>query len=177
MAGTLKSLLVKLGVDSGSFNKGMDSAERKTNNLSKGMAGMAKVGGGILLGAAAGAAALAVGLATSIGPASDLEEAINAVNVVFDKGAQEMIDFGKGAASAIGLSAREFNQMGAEMGAMLGNVGIEEDKLAKETISLMERSADMASIFNTDVSQAFAAIQSAIKGEFNTSSTMTSFLN
>lgn len=167
MSGTLKSLLVKLGVDSKDFDKGMDHAEKRSGNMAKTFAGLTKVGMGVTMGVAAGIGATAVALGSTIKPASDLEEAINAVNVVFGDGAKEMTDYGKTAATAVGLSAREFNQMGAEMGAMLGNVGIAEDELAGETINLMERASDMASIFNTDVGQAFNAIQSAIKGEFN----------
>jgi len=165
--GTLKSLLVKLGVDSKSFDKGMDKAEKRTGSMTKTLNNLGKVGMGVLAGAAVGVGATAVALASTIGPATDLEEAINAVNVVFGEGAKQITDFGKNAAMAVGLSSREFNQMSAEMGAMLGNVGIAEAELGDETISLMERASDMASIFNTDVSQAFAAIQSAIKGEFN----------
>ena len=165
--GTLKSLLVKLGVDSKGFDKGMDHAEKRTGNMARAFGGLNKVGMGVLMGGAAAIGGTAIALATTIGPATDLEEAINAVNVVFGEGAQQITDFGKNAAMAVGLSSREFNQMSAEMGAMLGNVGIAEDELGDETISLMERASDMASIFNTDVSQAFAAIQSAIKGEFN----------
>ena len=166
-AGTLKKLLVSLGVESGPFDKGMDKAEKRTNNLTRGFDGMSKVGMGILAGAAAGAGLLAAGLASTIKPATDLEEAINAVNVVFGDSADDIVAFGENSAMAVGLSSRAFNQMSAEMGAMLGNVGIAENDLAGETISLMERASDMASIFNTDVDQAFAAIQSAIKGEFN----------
>lgn len=167
MAGTLKSLLVKLGVDNKAFDKGIDNAEKKSRNLEKTFAGLTKVGMGITMGIAAGIGATAVALATTIQPASDLEESINAVNVVFGEGADEILKYGENASMTVGLSNRAFGQMSAEMGAMLGNVGIAEDKLAGETINLMERASDMASIFNTDVSQSFAAIQSAIKGEFN----------
>jgi len=167
MAGTLKSLLVKLGVDNSKFNQGMDDAERKTTGLQGNFDKLAKVGMGVTMGVAAGIGATAVALGSTIGPASDLEEAVNAVNVVFGEGAEEIIAYSKNSATAVGLSARSFNQMSAEMGAMLGNVGIAEEDLGTETISLMERASDMASIFNTDVSQAFGAIQSAIKGEFN----------
>ena len=167
MAGTLKSLLVKLGVDSKDFDKGMDSAEKKTGTLAKGFTGLATVGKGVLYGVAAGIGASAIALASTVQPASDLEESINAVNVVFGEGAKEVLKFGENSAAAVGLSSREFGQLSAEMGAMLGNVGIAESDLAGETINLVERASDMASIFNTDVGQAFAAIQSAIKGEFN----------
>lgn len=167
MAGTLKSLLVKLGVDSKAFDKGMDSAEKKSNKLEKTFDGLTKVGMGITMGIAAGVGATAIVLASTVKPASDLEESINAVNVVFGEGAGEILSYGENAAMSVGLSNRAFGQMSAEMGAMLGNVGIAEEKLAGETIDLMERASDMASIFNTDVDQAFNAIQSAIKGEFN----------
>jgi len=167
MAGTLKSLLVKLGVDNKDFDKGMDHAEKKSKNLESTFNGLTKVGMGITMGIAAGIGATAVALATTIKPATDLEEAINAVNVVFGDNAAEIVAYSENSSMAIGLSSRAFNQLSAEMGAMLGNVGIAEDELAGETINLMERASDMASIFNTDVTQAFGAIQSAIKGEFN----------
>ena len=99
--------------------------------------------------------------------ASDLEESVNAVNVVFGEAGEAIHAYGETSATAVGLARSEFNQMSAEMGAMLGNVGVPLDEVAGKTINLMERSADMASIFNTDVSQAFNAIQSAVKGEFN----------
>jgi hypothetical protein len=99
--------------------------------------------------------------------ASDLEESMNAVNVIFGETAQVIHDYGVTSATSVGMSQAAFNQLSAEMGAMLSNVGIPLGEVADETINLAERAADMASIFNTDVSQAFNAIQSAIKGEFN----------
>ena len=167
MGGTLKSLLVKLGVDAKDFDQGMDSAEGKTKHLSKSFDSLSKIGMGIMAGAAAGIGAGVVALGSCIKPATDLQESINAVNVVFEEGADEILKFGENSATAVGLSSREFGQLSAEMGAMLGNVGIAEADLADETISLVERASDMASIFNKDVNQAFGAIQSAIKGEFN----------
>jgi len=167
MGGTLKSLLVKLGVDAKDFDQGMDSAEGKTKHLTGAFDNLSKVGMGILAGAATVIGAGAVALASTIKPATDLQESINAVNVVFAEGAEEILKFGENSATAVGLSSREFGQLSAEMGAMLGNVGIAEADLAGETINLVERASDMASIFNKDVNQAFGAIQSAIKGEFN----------
>ena len=54
MSGTLKSLLVKLGVDAGDFNAGMDAAEGKTKHLGDTFGNLAMVGGGILTTATAG---------------------------------------------------------------------------------------------------------------------------
>ena len=167
MAGTLKSLLVKLGVDAKDFDKGMDSAEGKTHKLTSAFNNLSTVGRGVLVGAGAAVVATGAALISTIKPATDLAESINAVNVVFEKGAEEILKYGENSATAVGLSSREFGQLSAEMGAMLGNVGIAEDELAAQTINLVERASDMASIFNKDVGQAFGAIQSAIKGEFN----------
>jgi len=166
-AGTLKKLLVSLGVESGPFDKGMDAAEKKTKHLEGTFDNLSKVGMGITAGIAVGIGAGAAALASTVAPATDLAESINAVNVVFEEGSEEILAYGENAAISVGLSNRAFGQMSAEMGAMLGNVGVAEEELAGETISLMERASDMASIFNTDVDQAFGAIQSAIKGEFN----------
>ena len=166
-AGTLKKLLVSLGVESGPFDKGMDAAEKKTKHLEGTFDNLSKVGMGITAGIAVGIGAGAVALASTVAPATDLAESINAVNVVFEEGSEEILAYGENAAISVGLSNRAFGQMSAEMGAMLGNVGVAEEELAGETINLMERASDMASVFNTDADQAFGAIQSAIKGEFN----------
>ena len=105
--------------------------------------------------------------AFSIDAASDLQESGNAVNVVFGESADIMHEFGQSAAENVGLAESEFNQLGAVTGAFLKNLGYDQGTAAEETINLTERAADMASIFNTDVSTALQAIQSGLKGEFN----------
>lgn len=168
MANTLLNLLVKLGLDSSEYTKGIGEAGKKAEGL---QGGLAKIGGAAVAGGlvAVGGAAVAVGgfLASSVGPASDLNESINAVNVVFGEGAQALQEYGKTAAQTVGLSNAEFNKMATTTGAFLQNVGFNADTAGQETIKLTERAADMASVFNTDVSQAMGAIQSGLKGEFN----------
>jgi hypothetical protein len=65
------------------------------------------------------------------------------------------------------LAISEFNQLATTTGAFLQNVGFDAAGAAEETIKLTQRAADLASVFNTDVSQALNAIQSGLKGEFN----------
>lgn len=98
---------------------------------------------------------------------SDLNESTNAVNVVFKDASDSIHKFGETSATSVGLATAEFNQMASQTGAFLKNVGFDLDSAAQETITLTTRAADMASVFNTDVSQALAAIQSGLKGEFN----------
>ena len=51
------------------------------------------------------------------------------------------------------------------LGAMLKNSGLAMDDVADHTIKLTERAADMASVFNVDVSEALTAIQAGLRGE------------
>lgn len=124
-----------------------------------------------ITGAVVGIAAVGAGVVAmasqAIPAASNLNEALNASNVVFGEAASKIQEFGKIAAETTGLSATAFNQMAAETGSMLINYGLNADTAAGETINLTQRAADMASIFNTDVSEALAAIQSGLRGEAN----------
>ena len=176
MAGnTLMSLLIKLGVDSGGFSSELDKAENKSKSVASSIGnGFKNIGKGLAVGAAVvGAAAVGAAvvgtkaLLSTIGPASDLGESINAVNVVFEDGAGIIKKYGETAAMTVGLSNKEFNQLSSVTGSFLTNLGYDSDEAARKTISLTERAADMASVFNTDVGSALAAIQSGLKGEFN----------
>ena len=101
----------------------------------------------------------------AVDAASDLEESVNAVTVVFGDAAGIILDFSDDAASAVGLAASEFNQLATGVGSLLRNYGFAANEAAAETINLTTRAADMASVFNTDVSDALGAIEAAIRGE------------
>jgi hypothetical protein len=118
--------------------------------------------------AAAGAVALggiALVAKSAIKNASDLGESINAVNVVFGEGADEILKFGETAAKSVGLAKAQFNQMATITGALLKDTGQPLSEVADMTTELATRAADMASVFNTDVSDAMSAINQAIRGE------------
>lgn len=98
--------------------------------------------------------------------ASDASESMNAATVVFKGASKTITDFSKVAATEMGLSAAEFNQTAAVIGAGFSNAGYSLQDAANETINLSKRASDMASIFNTDVSDALGAVQSALRGEY-----------
>lgn len=112
-----------------------------------------------------GASRIAETFGSTIRDASDLGESMNAVNVVFGDSSKKVQDFGQDAATSAGLSARAFNQLATPLGAMLQNAGFGADEAAKSTIDLTQRAADLASVFNTDVGDALAAIQAGLRGE------------
>ena len=104
-------------------------------------------------------------VAKSVKDFSDLNESVNAVQVVFGSGASKILEFGQNAATAVGMSNAEFNQMSVGVGALFRDTGLSMEEVANKTITLSQRAADMASVFNTDVSDAMSAIQQALRGE------------
>lgn len=119
------------------------------------------VGAGLVgLGAVA-----AYGLGQASRSASDLAEAVNANNVVFGDAAHIIDEFAKDSATSMGLSERAFRQAVVPIGAMLQNMGFEAEDAAEQSGLLARRAADMASVMNTDVTQALEAIQAGLRGE------------
>lgn len=110
-------------------------------------------------------APLAAGAVGFTKAASDLEESINAVNVVFGEGAKTIHEFGKNSAQAAGISTSAFNQLSAQIGALLLDTGMPLDQIAQKTNQLTVAAADAASVMNKDVSEALFAFGSAIRGE------------
>jgi phage-related minor tail protein len=165
---TAATIDVILTADGISFQKELDKSTKaaeafdtKMKNVGK---GMMKAGGVMTAGMTL--PLVAVGK-TMVDAASDLGESQNAVNVVFRESADVLKKYSETSAETVGLAASDFNQLAAVTGAFLTNMGFSADQAAGETIDLTERAADMASIFNTDVSSALEAIQSGLKGEFN----------
>lgn len=97
--------------------------------------------------------------------ASDVNESINAVNVVFEDAADTIQDFGKTASTAAGLSRTEFNELATVIGAQLKQSGQDINDVADNTVNLTQRAADLASVFNTSVKDAAGALGAALRGE------------
>lgn len=145
-----------------------DAATRASGGTSKLSSGMSRLADTAKVAAiAAVGAGLAKFAVDSIAAASNLEESMNAVNKVFGESADVINNFGQVSANAVGLSTREFNQLATVTGSMLTNLGFNAKAAGQETITLTQRAADMASVFNTDVGTALEAINSALKGEAN----------
>lgn len=157
-----KDINVKITGDAKDLERALGSASKATGRL--GGAGR-KMGIALAAGFAAVGTAAVIGGKKAIDAASDLNESINAVQVTFGKAAGKMLAFSETAARATGLSKRAFNELATPVGAMLRNMGLGADEAADATINLAKRAADMASVFNTDVSEAMQAIQAGLRGE------------
>jgi hypothetical protein len=116
------------------------------------------------IGLVAGGAAIA-GLTASVRAASDLEQAVGAVDSVFGKSSKTIEAWGKTAAEAAGLSKREVNEMAAVTGAQLQGMGFEAEEAAKQAVILQKRAADLAATFGGPTADAMQAISSLMRGE------------
>ena len=138
------------------FNaKGMQSAETQLQRVGKQANIAATVIGG----------ALVAGSVKAVGAASDLAESANAVDKVFGDAVGTIEAFGEQAAASAGLSQREFNELATSTGSLLTNFGYSTQAAAAATVDLAGRAADMASVFNTDVGDALAAVNAGLRGE------------
>ena len=146
---------MRVDITSSYNNKGSKNAETSLQKLGRQANRVANVLG----------VALAAGAVKAVDSASNLEEAINATNVVFGDAADKLVAFGETASRTVGLSNTEFQSLATKTGGLLANLGYSTDEAADSTIALAERAADMASVFNTDVGTALEAIQAGLRGE------------
>ena len=104
--------------------------------------------------------------AASLKAASDYEETKNKAVVVFGSMADSILENSNRAASAMGMSKKEYLDYASSLGAAFtaGGMGIEESaKLAEQAV---KHFADLASFHNAEVSDVAAAWQSAIRGQY-----------
>ena len=143
------------------------AGEHTGKAFSGAFSGVLKAAGGFVVAAALQKVASSITdlVGGSVAAASDLDESVNAVNKVFGTSASAITAWGKANATSFGLSQRAFQQLATPLGAGLRNAGLSMKDTERFTIDLTKRAADMASVFNVDVEDALAAIQSGLRGE------------
>jgi hypothetical protein len=119
--------------------------------------------------AAIPAAAALAGLAAAAGPAisaaSDLEENLSKVNVIFGDGAKEIENFAKTAATALGQSQNAVLEAAGTFGTFGKAAGLGGIELAKFSNDFTGLASDLASFNNTSPEEAVNAIGAALRGE------------
>lgn len=140
-----------------------DSSGKKVGGGAKRVfAGLAKAGP-----LAAAAAGLVVGkvLVDSISEAADFQQSVGAIDTVFGKSAKQMHKWSASAATNVGLTKNEFNELGTLIGSQLKNGGTAMEDLAPKTNQLIGLGADLSSMFGGTTKEAVDALSSALKGE------------
>ena len=158
--------------DARRFASEMSRASRETRETDQAMdrvaAGAARLRVAIVGAVAAfGIRGLIRGAGDAIESFNLLNESVNAVNVTFEDGADTVFEFGENVARTAGLARGEFQQAVVPIGALLRNFGFDAQQAGTAAVTLTQRAADLASVFNTDVSEAIEAIQAGLRGEGN----------
>ena len=151
------------------YTGSITNMEGKTGKFASVMKGAGKAVLGIGAAgaaAAAGGIALAVkGLASTIGPASDLEESINKVSVVFGDNSQAVLDWSKTAAEALGATRQQALEAAGTFGNLFTSMGMGQDISADMSQDLVQLAADLGSFNNITVDVALEKLRSGLVGE------------
>lgn len=127
--------------------------------------------GGALKGlaATAGVAIAAAGIgkffSQSITQASNLNESLNAVNVSFGANAAGIKKLGQEAATSLGLSTQQFNQLAVGFTAFTEKIAGPGGDVVTILDNLTTRGADFASVMNLDVNEAMNLFRAGLAGE------------
>lgn len=131
--------------------------QKFTDKLKANAGTIASWGAGV---AAAGAVAYDFALT-----ASELEQSVGAVDTVFGAASDTIAEFSDTSARSFGISARAANQLTAQFGAMLTNMGYTQDEAANTSVSLTKLGADLSAAFGGSPEEAVQALASALRGE------------
>ncbi len=177
MATDVAVLIARLEADVRDFDKDLKKATKRLGKLEKAtgkagaatdktttsFGGMGKMMGVVFAGAAAAAAfKFFKGM---VNDAVDLNESINAVNVVFGDAAEGVLKLGENAADSMGLANAEFNSLAVSFSAFVEKIAGPGGDVVATLEELTTRASDFASVMNIDVAEAATIFKSALAGE------------
>lgn len=159
-----KPITIKITGDTSGLKNALSDAEGKVARFGKGT--VAKFGA---LAAAAGGALAAVGVAKfgadAIGAASDMEESLAKIGVVFGEQSAAVEEWASNSAEAFGQSKQQALEAAGTYGNLFRAFGVGQEETQKMSTSLVELAADLASFNNTSVDDALLALRSGLSGE------------
>ena len=160
MAGKSGIINVKFIADVDKMNKGI----AQVNTQLTGFAKVAKYAG-IAAAAAFAAKPIVDGIGQSIKAAADLQEAANKVSVVFGTAGNDVLRWAENSVTAFGQSEASALEAAGTFGNLLRSFGETEQKAAEMSTTLVQLSADLASLNNVDIRTVTDSIRSGLSGE------------
>lgn len=142
------------------------TADDRASRTLKGVQATAtKMGDAIRKATLVGGAAI-VGLsAVSLKFASDLDESMNKVNVVFGDSADAVVKFSENAATALGISQARALEATGTFGNLFVTMGLGQEDAASMSTELAQLAADLASFNNIDPTEALDKLRAGLVGE------------
>ena len=171
---SIPPILVRLEADISNLKAGLAQAESGIksidNNVKTAGAGMTKFTSTLKsVGAAMGVAFAGQQLATfakdSIMAASDMNESISKVAVVFGDTADAVYKFGETAAKSMGMSNQQALEAAGTYGNLFQALGVTKDKSQEMSLSMVQLAADLGSFNNMSTEDSLNALRSGLSGE------------
>ena len=149
--------------------KELGDVGREATGAQRLLSGLSNVGFGVVAtGAAAAGAGIAVAatyLKNSIAPASDLNETISKVGVVFGEQADEIMAFAQTSATALGMTQNEALAAAGTYGNLFRSMGMAEETSGDMSTGLVQLAADLASFNNMDPTAVLDKLRAGLTGE------------
>ena len=153
---------VTISGNAGPLRNALDDSESRLGKFGRSVGKFAAVGGAAF--AALGAAAIA-GAGVAIQKASDLNETISKVGVIFGDANESIQKFADNAAKSLGQTRQQALDAAATFGIFGKSAGLSGEGLAKFSTDFTTLASDLASFNNTTPEQAINAIGAALRGE------------
>jgi hypothetical protein len=166
MAGGDRTLKLSLLADTKNLIDGLNKGQKESQTFGDKIDAINKKVG--LAFAAMGAAATAMAVKftkDAIGAASDLEETISKVGVIFGDTAGEIDKFASTAAMRIGQSKQQALDAAANFAIFGKAAGLSGQALVDFSVDFVALASDLASFNNTTPEEAIMAIGAALRGE------------
>jgi len=166
----LEKLIVPLIADIDQFKRSLAEAEN-LSSTSVGNIGnsLSSIGSKMTKTGAVGTAALTVPLiafgSAAKDAASDLEESMSKVNVVFGESGSNIVAWSETSAEAMGISQQVALEAAGTFGNLFSTMGLGDDASANMSTSLIQLSSDLASFNNMDPTEVLDKLRSGLVGE------------
>ncbi len=167
-----KTALNNLGNESKNAGKHVEDLGNKSKKTTSLLSGLGKglKTSFVAIGAAVASLAAIAGVAgglimTTINPASDLNETISKVGVVFGGAADQVLKFGEKSDQALGMSENAALSAAGTYGNLFRAMGIAEQTSANMSVRLVKLAGDLASFNNLDPTDVLDKLRSGLSGE------------
>jgi hypothetical protein len=114
---------------------------------------------------ARGAQALGRGLLSTVDEASNLNETTSKIGVVFGDSADDVLQFGKTSARAIGMSKNQALSAAGTYGNLFRSMGLTSDTSAEMSMRMVTLAGDLASFNNIKPDEALEKLRAGLTGE------------
>jgi len=147
--------------------KGTDTAaENITTAFGKIAGAMTKVAVGAVAFAGALVAGVSFALLSTVQGAGELEDQIGKTGYIFGTSAAEVEEFGKTAATSIGMSTSAALEAATTFGGLFLNLGFTQKAAKDMSISLLKLAADLGALMDIPTADVMNTLQMAMEGNY-----------